>query len=212
MPKTPIPTGGERQLTIPCDDFGNAVGVIFDAVNSVYRLAVDSISSSPAVTSVAINDAGAGVTEASVKADGVARTDGSLLAGGVDPGGLQRALAVDVNGNLTIVDPGGATNGSVSLVDTVETAEAAGVDIFAADGVVPRDGLIDIEVGGALAAIYELKLVRTATTIVKEINSGKVIGIDDWAVFTFPVKAGDTVNLRQDQAQTLTAMISFRDR
>lgn len=52
------------------------------------------------LASVAINDAGAGVTELSVKVNAVAITGGSALIGGEDPGGLQRAIAVDASGRI----------------------------------------------------------------------------------------------------------------
>lgn len=198
----------ERQVTDPGTDL-NADVIDVAGVN---RLAVDAAVTLPATASVAINDAGAGTTEVSVKADGVARTDGSLLVGGEDPSGDQQALAVDTGGRAQVTDVNGALLGSDTLANTEATVEVAGVDIFASDASVARDGLIDIEFTGSATGVLSLKLIRAATTVVADLNDGDTIAADTWQAFTFPVRAGDAINLRVDTGMTVTALINFRDR
>lgn len=201
---------GVRTPVSLVDADGEVVPLLFDG--AIWRLPVDAAVTFPALATVSINDALGGTTEVSVKIDGVARSDGSFLIGGEDPGGLQRALALDVLGAAHVTDVNGALLGSTFLANTEETAELANTDIFAADAAVARDGWIDLEFYGSLAGIWSMKLIRTATTIVKAVNNGDSIDPDEWQTFSFPVKAGDAINIRVDAAMTVTAGVSFRDR
>lgn len=207
---TKIPSAGFRQPISIVDEDGNEVPLVFDG--AIYRLPVDAAVTLGPLASVAINDAGAGVTEVSVKPNGTAITAGSLLVGIEDTAGDQQSLKGDVNGRLQITDENGALLGSLSQVDVQETTELANVDIFPADGTAPRDGIIDIEFVGDLAGVWSLKLVRSAVTRVAELAAGASIAADLWQAFAFPVKAGDTYNLRVDAGMDVSAMISFRDR
>ena len=198
----------QRQISGPTDD--NVAEVI--DVAGVSRLAVDAAVTLPALASVAINDAGAGTTEVSVKTDGTTITAGSLLIGGKDTVGEQQAVKTDTSGRLQITDENGAQLGSQDLANTEETAELANTDIFAADATAPRDGFVDIGFIGSGAGVWSLKLIRNAVTRVGELKDGLSIGADKWQAFSFPVRSGDDLNLRVDAAMTVTAMISFRDR
>ena len=98
-----IPTNGARQPVVITNNNGQQAALTFDG--AIWRLAVDAAVVLPPIASVAINDAGAGTTELSVKVTGTAIpvTDGGALIAGRDPGGIQRDVAVDVTGKLLAV-------------------------------------------------------------------------------------------------------------
>lgn len=97
-------------------------------VNAAGELLVSAAVVLPPLTSVAINDAGAGVTEASVKPSGVAFTDGSLASGGRDTGGLQYPLPLEGGGVASRVSglPGTVI---AAQVDTAVGAAAVAVPL-----------------------------------------------------------------------------------
>lgn len=80
----------------------------------------------PPIATVSINDAFAGVTELSVKADGVAvpGTNGSALVGGKDALGNQYALLCNAAGQL-IISVGAATPGA-TVTGVADVPVAAG--------------------------------------------------------------------------------------
>jgi hypothetical protein len=91
---------GPFESNILHDAQGNPIG---SDVTPGARLLVDAAVVLPPLSSVAINDAGAGVTEASVKIRGAAFTDGSLAAGGTDPLGDQYPLPLSALGAAVLV-------------------------------------------------------------------------------------------------------------
>lgn len=114
----------ERQISDPVTDL---VADVID-IAGVHRLAVDAAVVLPPLASVAINDAGAGATEASVKTDGIAVTAGSLLVGGKDAAGDQYALRVNASGQL-VVSVGGSTPGATVGPTVADTAVGIGATV-----------------------------------------------------------------------------------
>lgn len=81
---------------------------------------------------VELKDGNAGVTRASVKTDGtLINGQGSVLAGGRDPGGIQRALAVTTAGQVSVVLPNRAAfttdQKTVAVPGTAEQFQAQAV-------------------------------------------------------------------------------------
>jgi len=129
-----LPINGVREPVTIVDTAGNAAALIFDG--AVWRLAVDATVILPPMGSVAINDAGAGTTELSVKVDGTAipGTDGSALVGGRDPLGDQRAIAVDAVGAVIVSGTGAAPLNTVTFAaPTFATVGVASALVVAAN-------------------------------------------------------------------------------
>lgn len=147
---------------------------------------------------------GAGSDQATL-VDDVGRPFQTVLS----PDGVHVQLVTSAGGPA----PGSPSLGTTVLANTEETAELAATDIFAADAVVPaRDGILLIEISSSVAVRVQLKIVRNAVTIVKDLNAGAAIGVNQWFSFEFPVRASDTANLRVGLAATVTALLAFEDK
>lgn len=124
-----MPLMSGSQSHFPVDNFNTtpgscdlhpAIGIYFASptghvlVSAVAPLPVAAAVVFPPLASVAINDAGAGATEASVKVPGAAFTDGSLAAGGRDPLGAQYPIPLFTGGTSALFSQGLVTDLSVA--------------------------------------------------------------------------------------------------
>jgi hypothetical protein len=141
----PVPLRPEFYACVLHDADGNPIS----ALNPLPVTAVF-----PPLATVSINDAFGGVTELSVKADGVAvpGTNGSALVGGKDALGDQYALLVDASGRL-IVSVGPTTPGATitTPADSV-VAPAATVALVAPPAGTTRMR-VQVTAGSALTMI-----------------------------------------------------------
>ena len=100
------------------------------------------------------------------------------------------------------------------MLGNVEDAVFAlpNVDIFTPDLVVPALGTIVVEFLPSSIGTLSLKLVRNAATNIGALNLGVTLAISQWNSFSFPVQAGDEVNLRYSVGVTATAAIFWDGR
>lgn len=201
----PIPTGGYRRLVVPADADGNTVGIVFDAANNIYRLAVETILKASEIEIghvVLKNDATedhATIADDNQLVNAAYPLEGLAIIGHDAANNRWKILRTDAGGNLMIGGGTAALNKVTMQAPISVTVGTISASILAADAnrkflslsVTTSGGIVSFAFGAAAVLNAGLTLVGPSTVVFGS------DGITTQEVFAIADAAGRNVGIQQ---------------